>query len=302
MAMVDGLHVEVADLPGDRDRRALVLLHEGLGSVGLWRGFPQALHEATGRRVVAFSRFGHGRSDPPRAPRTPAFFHEEAEDVLPALLAALDAPEPVLVGHSDGASIALVHAARHPVSRPGAAGAARLRRGGHGGGDPRHAPRVRGGRAAGADGPPPRRSRRRLLGVVRRVAGSRLPRRGASRPTRRRSRRRRCSSRAPTTPTAAWSNSTASRRACAGRCGAWWSRAATARTWSSPRRWWRRSRTSRRGCPDSSSRRRAAPRGQGRARQRSAASAASVRSLKRCTLPLGVRGSSSTKRTRCGYS
>ena len=48
MAMVDGLTVEVADLPGDRARRALVLLHEGLGSVGLWRGFPDALHEATG--------------------------------------------------------------------------------------------------------------------------------------------------------------------------------------------------------------------------------------------------------------
>jgi pimeloyl-ACP methyl ester carboxylesterase len=116
LATVDGLHVEVADLPGDGGRRALVLLHEGLGSVGLWRDFPRALHAATARRVVAFSRFGHGRSDPPRAPRTPAFFHEEAHDVLPALLAQLDAPEPLLVGHSDGASIALVHAARHPVS------------------------------------------------------------------------------------------------------------------------------------------------------------------------------------------
>jgi pimeloyl-ACP methyl ester carboxylesterase len=116
LATVAGLHVEVADLLGDSDCRALVLLHEGLGSVGLWRDFPQALHAATGRRVVAFSRFGHGRSDPPRAPRTPAFFHEEAHDVLPALLSQLDAPEPLLVGHSDGASIALVHAARHPVS------------------------------------------------------------------------------------------------------------------------------------------------------------------------------------------
>jgi pimeloyl-ACP methyl ester carboxylesterase len=116
LARVDGLHVEVAELPGDGGRRALVLLHEGLGSVGLWRDFPRALHAATGRRVVAFSRFGHGRSDPPRAPRTPAFFHAEAHEVLPVLLAQLDAPEPLLVGHSDGASIALVHAARHPVS------------------------------------------------------------------------------------------------------------------------------------------------------------------------------------------
>jgi pimeloyl-ACP methyl ester carboxylesterase len=97
LATVAGLHVEVADLPGDSDCRALVLLHEGLGSVGLWRDFPQALHAATGRRVVAFSRFGHGRSDPPRAPRTPAFFHEETQDVLPALLSQLDAPEPRLV-------------------------------------------------------------------------------------------------------------------------------------------------------------------------------------------------------------
>jgi pimeloyl-ACP methyl ester carboxylesterase len=116
MVTVDGLAVEVADLPGDGARRALVLLHEGLGSVGLWRGFPDALHEATGRRVVAFSRFGHGRSEPPRAPRTPAFFHEEALDVLPLLLEQIYAPEPILVGHSDGASIALVHASAHPVA------------------------------------------------------------------------------------------------------------------------------------------------------------------------------------------
>src|SRR5882724_8624560 len=93
MVRVDGLAIEVADRPGDPARRALVLLHEGLGSVGLWRGFPEALGEATGRRVIAFSRFGHGHSDRPRAPRTPVFFHEEALDVLPALLTALDAPE-----------------------------------------------------------------------------------------------------------------------------------------------------------------------------------------------------------------
>jgi pimeloyl-ACP methyl ester carboxylesterase len=116
MVTVDGLRIEVADRPGDSRHRALVLLHEGLGSVGLWRGFPEALQEATGRRVIAFSRFGHGRSDPPRRPRTPAFFHEEALDVLPVLLDQLDAPEPLLVGHSDGASIALVHASAHRVA------------------------------------------------------------------------------------------------------------------------------------------------------------------------------------------
>jgi pimeloyl-ACP methyl ester carboxylesterase len=113
---VAGRRLEAVELPGDASRRALVLLHEGLGSVGLWRGFPRALHAATGRRVIAFSRFGHGRSDPPPQPRTPAFFHEEALEVLPEVLAQLDVTEPLLVGHSDGASIALIHAAHHPVA------------------------------------------------------------------------------------------------------------------------------------------------------------------------------------------
>lgn len=110
-----GPALEVLDLPGASDRPALVLLHEGLGSVGLWRSFPTELQRVTGRRVLAFSRHGHGGSQSPEHPRTPAFFHEEALDVLPALLTTLDAHDPVLVGHSDGASIALIHAAHHPV-------------------------------------------------------------------------------------------------------------------------------------------------------------------------------------------
>lgn len=97
------------------DAPALVLLHEGLGSVGLWRGFPEALAQATGRRTIAFSRYGHGRSDPPPSPRTPGFMHQEALEVLPRLLQALSVEDPVLVGHSDGASIALIHAAEHPA-------------------------------------------------------------------------------------------------------------------------------------------------------------------------------------------
>jgi pimeloyl-ACP methyl ester carboxylesterase len=110
-----GGRLELLDLPGEPQAPTLVLLHEGLGSVGLWRGFPQALAAATSSRTVAFSRYGHGRSDPPPAPRTPAFMHEEALDVLAAVLAELQITEPVLVGHSDGGSIALIHAAHHPV-------------------------------------------------------------------------------------------------------------------------------------------------------------------------------------------
>ena len=116
MRLAGDREIEVLELEGDPERRALVLLHEGLGSVGLWRGFPRALAEATGRRLIAFSRFGHGRSQPPAGPRTPAFFHEEALDVLPAVLEDLHAPEPILVGHSDGGSIALIHAAQRPVT------------------------------------------------------------------------------------------------------------------------------------------------------------------------------------------
>ena len=108
--------IEVLDLPGPGDEPPLVLLHEGLGSARLWRRFPADLQAATSRRVIAFSRYGHGRSEPPPKPRTPAFFHEEALEVLPELLAGLGAVQPILIGHSDGGSIALIHAGRHPVT------------------------------------------------------------------------------------------------------------------------------------------------------------------------------------------
>jgi pimeloyl-ACP methyl ester carboxylesterase len=113
---VEGRPLEVLDLPGASGPPALVLLHEGLGSISLWRSFPAALHDATGRRVVAFSRHGHGKSGPPPRPRTPRFFEEEAFAVLPELFARLDVRAPVLVGHSDGASIALIHAAHRDVA------------------------------------------------------------------------------------------------------------------------------------------------------------------------------------------
>jgi pimeloyl-ACP methyl ester carboxylesterase len=116
--LVDGRRIETLDLPGDPDRRPVVLLHEGLGSVGLWRDFPRDLAAATGRRVVVYSRPGHGRSaPPPGGARTTSFFDREADVVLPAVLAALGVGAgPILVGHSDGATIALLHAARHDVA------------------------------------------------------------------------------------------------------------------------------------------------------------------------------------------
>jgi pimeloyl-ACP methyl ester carboxylesterase len=114
--VLSGGEIELLDLPGRADQRPLVLLHEGLGSVGLWRGFPERLAAATRRRTIAFSRYGHGQSDPPPKPRTPTFMHEEALEVLPELFTRLDIERPILVGHSDGASIALIYAAHHPVS------------------------------------------------------------------------------------------------------------------------------------------------------------------------------------------
>ncbi len=92
----------------------LVFLHEGLGSVALWRGFPQAVCEAANRPGLVVSRLGYGQSEPLSAARGQRFLHEEAEQALPALLEAFDLATPVLVGHSDGASIALIHAGRFP--------------------------------------------------------------------------------------------------------------------------------------------------------------------------------------------
>lgn len=89
----------------------LVVLHEGLGSVSMWKDFPEALAKATGCRAIVYSRHGYGRSSTLRQKRTPNFMHDEAAVVLPALLRALRVERPVLFGHSDGASIALIHAA-----------------------------------------------------------------------------------------------------------------------------------------------------------------------------------------------
>lgn len=91
----------------------LVFLHEGLGSVSAWRDFPDALASATGCAALIYSRWGHGASEGLPAPRGTRFMHDEALHVLPELLDALDIGNPILVGHSDGASIALIHAGAH---------------------------------------------------------------------------------------------------------------------------------------------------------------------------------------------
>jgi pimeloyl-ACP methyl ester carboxylesterase len=110
-ANVNGRQLEYRMIPGDAlAQPTLVFLHEGLGSVAMWRDFPDKLAARLGARALVYSRFGYGRSDRLTGPRTPAFMHEEALQVLPPLLDLLGIERPLLVGHSDGASIALIHA------------------------------------------------------------------------------------------------------------------------------------------------------------------------------------------------
>jgi pimeloyl-ACP methyl ester carboxylesterase len=98
--------------PPSADAPTLVLLHEGLGSVGLWRDFPQALAAETGMGVFAYSRAGYGGSDPRPLPWPLSYMEDEAEQVLPPLLDTIGFRRGLLIGHSDGASIAALHAGR----------------------------------------------------------------------------------------------------------------------------------------------------------------------------------------------
>jgi pimeloyl-ACP methyl ester carboxylesterase len=95
--------------PPPDEAPTLVFLHEGLGSVSTWRDFPMRLAEATGCGALVYSRAGYGGSDPVPLPRPIRFMHDEAR-VLPEVLDAAAVRDAVLVGHSDGASIALIHA------------------------------------------------------------------------------------------------------------------------------------------------------------------------------------------------
>lgn len=109
--VVDGVGLETRWVgPGPDEAPTLVLLHEGLGCVGMWKDFPDRLAEATGYGVLAYSRAGYGQSDPVDLPRPLSYMHDEAIDVLPRLLDETGIRQAILVGHSDGASIALINA------------------------------------------------------------------------------------------------------------------------------------------------------------------------------------------------
>jgi pimeloyl-ACP methyl ester carboxylesterase len=105
--------------PGPREAPTLVFLHEGLGSVAAWRDFPARLAAAAGCGALVYSRRGYGGSDLAPLPWPVSFMHEAALEELPRVLEKLEVESPILVGHSDGASIALIHAgASRALPRP----------------------------------------------------------------------------------------------------------------------------------------------------------------------------------------
>ena len=115
----EALDIEIRRIDGPASAPLVVFLHEGLGSVAMWKDFPDRLCAAGRLRGLVFSRPGYGASTPrPHHVRWGAdYLHRQAEHVLPPLFAALgiDAERPWLFGHSDGGSIALIHAARFPT-------------------------------------------------------------------------------------------------------------------------------------------------------------------------------------------
>ncbi len=110
---IDDERLEVLRIEPDRRNPTLVFLHEGLGSVAAWRGFPRALCDRLHAPGLVYSRRGYGRSTPLAESRTTDYLHREAWQVLPLLLERCGVERTVLVGHSDGGSIALLYAARH---------------------------------------------------------------------------------------------------------------------------------------------------------------------------------------------
>lgn len=103
--------------PTPGEAATLVFLHEGLGCVSMWRDFPEQVAAATGCGVLVYSRAGYGSSDPVALPRDISFMHTEALDTLPQVLEATSVRDAILVGHSDGGSIALIYAGSRRAER-----------------------------------------------------------------------------------------------------------------------------------------------------------------------------------------
>jgi pimeloyl-ACP methyl ester carboxylesterase len=103
--------------PPPGEAPTLVLLHEGLGCVGLWDDFPDRLQQATGAGVFVYSRAGYGQSSAVPLPRPLAYMHDEARQTLPRLLDGIGFQSGLLIGHSDGASIATIYAGSHQDHR-----------------------------------------------------------------------------------------------------------------------------------------------------------------------------------------
>jgi pimeloyl-ACP methyl ester carboxylesterase len=117
---VDGHWLEAARIDArDPALPTIVMLHEGLGSVAHWKDFPRFLAEATGAGVFLYSRYGHGRSDALQEPRTVSYMHHESYVVLPEILRQAKIERPVVLGQSDGASIAILYAGMFPDSPAG---------------------------------------------------------------------------------------------------------------------------------------------------------------------------------------
>lgn len=111
---VEGHSLELLRIRGGRaEAPELVFLHEGLGSVSHWKDFPARVADATGCPVTVYSRYGSGHSDLLSQPHGVRYMHDEALQSLPDLLAQLEIENPILVGHSDGASIAIIYTGVH---------------------------------------------------------------------------------------------------------------------------------------------------------------------------------------------
>jgi pimeloyl-ACP methyl ester carboxylesterase len=116
---LDGADIAIRRIPtqssAGETAPMLVFLHEGLGCIGMWKDFPDAVAAATGCGALIYDRLGHGASGAEKKARDPRFFENEAQDILPALLSFCGISEPILIGHSDGGTIALLHAGTYPV-------------------------------------------------------------------------------------------------------------------------------------------------------------------------------------------